>query len=54
MPHREGQDLTKGRIAHPNPTPPQSKLPSLIPFHHGWVVGRGRGIEREGGKRSAV
>jgi len=32
-----------------NPTSPQSKLPSPIPFHHGWAMGRGGGVEQEGG-----
>jgi len=38
----------------PNPSPLQSKLPSPIPFHYGWPMGRDRGLKREGGKSSTI
>jgi len=33
-----------------DPTPPQIKSLSPIPFHRGWAMGRGRKMKREGGK----
>jgi len=45
-------DKGKNFLDTPNPSPPQSKLPPPIPYHRGWAMGRGRGIEGEGGKRS--
>jgi len=36
-------------------TPPQSKSPSSQPFHRGWaIMGRGRGVGREGAKSSTI
>jgi len=43
-------DKGENFIDAPNPSPPQRKLTSPIPFHRGWARGKGRGIEREGGK----
>jgi len=33
-------------------TPPQRKSPSPIPLHHGWSMGRGKEVGREGGAKS--
>jgi len=32
----------------------QSKPPSSFPYHHGWAMGRGRGVGREGAKISTL
>jgi len=52
----EGTGSSKGEnfLDTPIHTPPQSKSPSLQPFHHGWATGRGRGMGRKGPKSSTI
>jgi len=52
----EGTGFSKGEnfLDTPIYTHPQSKSPSLQPFHRGWPIVRGRGMGREGQKNSTL
>jgi len=49
-----GIEPDKGENFIDAPNPSSVKLPSPIPFHCGWAMGRRGGIEREGGKSSTI
>jgi len=51
-----GNGPIKGESFLDNPihTPPQSKSPSPVLFHHGWSMGKGRGVGQEGQKSSTL
>jgi len=46
----EGEEF----LESPTQTTPQSKPPSFLPFHCGWSMGPGRGMERGGAKNSTI
>jgi len=51
-----GTGSSKGEsfLDTPIHTPPQSKSPSLILFHHGWSMSRRRGVGREDWAKSST
>jgi len=50
----KGPDKGDDLLDSPIHTPPQSKSPPPYSCHRGWAMGRGRGMGREGLKKSIV
>jgi len=53
-PRGTGSDEGEEFLESPTQTTPQSKSPSVFPFHRGWPMGRGRGMERGGGGKNST
>jgi len=50
----KGPDKEEDLLDSPIHIPPQSKSPSAFSCHRGWLMGRGRGIRREGAEKSII